>query len=233
MKTILIFLLLIMMNSCTSEKQASQLDTEIVVAIDRTDKTIRPDARQIMKLSGIDDNPWSGIKITITEITDVSTNISKIFMIEGESEIQGYSELRKAKILHLKKDLTAYLMQLDTSVSKEYSQINRSLTIICNRLTQSVASKRIVVLYSDCMENSFVNFYDPQTIRMIEHSPKTIINSLEKETPLMDLSGITIFFRYIPKDFKQDLLYHTTSNFFIKMYKTHNAMVWDNTVPLP
>jgi hypothetical protein len=102
-----------------------------------------------------------------------------------------------------------------------------------NNLSKSKALKRYALVYSDCMENSFVSFYMPKTKRMLEESPDTIIRSLEQETPIMDLSGIDIYFRYIPRDYEQDLLYRTTSNCFITMYRKHNAKVWDNTVPLP
>lgn len=227
MKSLYLFSILAMFYSCASEKHEAQFDTELVVAIDRTDKTIRPDAVEIIRLSGINENPWAGIKITITEITDVSTNLSKTFLIDGESEIQGYSELRTAKLLHLKKELTAYVRQFDTSLTREYSQISRSLGSICNYLSQSKARRRIVLLYSDCMENASINFYKPETMDLVRKSPEKVIAILERETPLKDLTGVRIYFQYKTKDFAQDLIYRTASSCFIKMYEKHHAQVYD------
>jgi hypothetical protein len=147
--------------------------------------------------------------------------------INAENHWLGNEFDREKKV----KDFYAQITQILTNLEKETNGKDNSSIYIpianeLNRLSQNTALKRILLVYSDLMENTEeLSFYNKSKFSLLQSDPDTIQKYFLAEVPLQKLNGITIYLIYQPSDPKTDEEYQIISGFYKKLFESKGATV--------
>ncbi len=231
MKTILYVFLIIagisLIVSCTGLNTSSE-STEVVIIRDITDTmAVTPNAEEITRLYGFDGDLWRGGNFRLVNLTDVSIN--KIFQTKIESENQWLSNKfkRKERLEGFYQDIEKILSEAASEkIGKEHSSIYLPIAKELNKLSESTADNKVLLVYSDLLENTDrISFYDKSTLELLDTVPQTIGKEFERQMELKNLSGIRICLIYQPADMKQDEAYKIVSAFYKNLFESKGASV--------
>lgn len=100
-------------------------------------------------------------------------------------------------------------------VGKPRSAVYYPLARELEKLAASKADKRVLILYSDGMENTgSVNFYDPKTLKRLKEKPEEMRALFEKQYPLPSLAGIEVHMVFQPKNFLENANFLIVSKWY-------------------
>jgi hypothetical protein len=209
-------------------RQNQSSTTEVSLLIDVTDSSInRPLADEIIsKFDFTKENKWNrgGIFRTST-ISDVSFNNASEIEITSENKWLSNEFEREKKIEKFKEGISEGLNKIP-SQRKEYSSVYLAITNSLKLLAESQSEKRILLVYSDLMENNKdVSFYQPDTYSRLVTDPDSIINILEKKAALPLLNGIEVDIVYQPLTTPKDAEFLIVSKFYREMLESKGAIV--------
>jgi len=234
MKYIPLFIALLPYASCT--ETASVFDTEIAIVVDKTDRmSIYPNADEIISQLGLKDNPWQGVRIAATYISDRDVNDVTVLKLEAENEWSGNIMIRKAKIKQFIKQLQQCLTAMQYSGTCPYSIVYRAIAGQANRLAVSKAKRKFLLVYSDLYEHGTdISFYDAKVIKRIHENPQSVAVQLEATAPLKPLKGLQLWFIYNPASFEENNRYMTVANFYQHLFTAHGAVahITNKFIPL-
>jgi hypothetical protein len=95
-----------------------------------------------------------------------------------------------------------------------------------NRLAHSVANRKVLIIWSDLMENSAtISYYHQKDLTRLIKDPESLTEQLEKIQALDDLNGIEVYFICQPQDAKSDAVFGLVSNFYKNLLESKNAKV--------
>lgn len=223
--TLLVLVGLAFMASCVEEKKAPTI--EIIVLKDITDKSkMHPDANELIELFGLKSNSLQGAVFAVRSISDVSYTSRHVAELLPENKWM-VNEFERAKEIKKFSAETARLLAIETVDSgKAYSSIYLPLARELNELSKSKSEKRILLVYSDLMENTpELSFYRNEDFELLKNQPDLLQKRLEKELLLNPLGGIEIHFIFQPKDNKSDKRFQIISEFYKKMFEQRGATV--------
>ncbi len=225
MKYIPVFIALWLYTGCANN--ARIFETDITIIIDKTDRmTVYPTAGEIISKLGLKGNPWQGIRITATYVSDKDINDVTVLTLEGENQWSGNIIMRKAKIQHFSKQLQRCLSGMEYNGTCPYSIIYRTIARQINRLAASDATRKILLTYSDLQENDTdLDFYDPKVKDKIAKNPQSIIAQLEATVPLKSLNGLQIWLLYSPTSYRQNNTYLPVAMIYNKLFESKGAIV--------
>ena len=131
------------------------------------------------------------------------------------------------------KDSTRYYAQIDSAITliqnhrstMTASTIFKVLSEELNRLSGLNYAKKVLIINSDLMENSFINFYDDSTIQKIVESPEKVSELMLSKYPISDLTGIDVLIVYIPKDKEDNTRFEVLSGFYRNLLESLGAKV--------
>lgn len=203
--------------------------TEVVLLRDVTESFIaQPDASEVIRLYNLSgDNRWNGAEFSFSAVTDVSYNPSAVIKIDAANEWLS-NELERAKdTKQFQEELTEILANAKKdTIGRWNSSIYFPIAERVIHLSQSKAKKRILLVYSDLMENTNgVSFYNSKEFSLMKSDPDLLRNSLEKIQPLPSLNGIEVYLIYQPRSAKEDSEYRVVSDFYRNMLQSKGARV--------
>ena len=227
MKTLLAVILLISAGSVfLVHSYQPPLIIEAVVLRDITDTLqAQPQAEEVFSFYGFEQNKWSGAIFRFIDLSDVSFNrVSEAKLMPANKWLSNEPE-RNKDILKFKEDITK-ILSIKSAVGKTHSSIYLPLAVELNRLRQSKADRKILVVYSDLMENTdVVSFYDGKTFKLLQSYPEALQKLFEKEQSLNSLNGIEVNLLFQPKDSMQDGQFKVVSEFYRKLLEDKGAQV--------
>lgn len=225
LKTLGILLLITLLVACVSERNTT---TELVIARDVTDSIIeQPKTEEIFNLFGLTENPLNGAIFKFQNLSNVSYNQRSQIKIEPQNkwlsnEMERQGEIKKFKIAIESKLAESTIDSIEKENSSIYLPIAREL----NELSQSKSNRRILVVYSDLMENTpELSFYRKGDFELVKNQPDALQKRFEKELLISSLGGIEIYFIYQPKDIKSDQRFQIISEFYKKLLESKGAKV--------
>lgn len=230
MKTLFTFisvvLIIIGIISCTSTKPST---TEISVLRDITDTHLsQPAANEILPLFNFsEDNKWNRGVFRFSTLSDVSYTRIKETKIEAQNQWLS-NELERAKqIQKFKSEIGIFINEsMNDSIEKEHSSVYLPITRELIHLSESKAEKRILVVYSDLMENGLdVSLYSKDKFTLLKSNPDAFRSRLETQQALPSLTGIEVYFIYQPTDIEKDKLFNTVSAFYKHLLEEKGANV--------
>lgn len=230
--TAVLAVLTAVMMACSkpnAEKHAKENFTEISVLKDITDPFLaQPSILDISRLLRFEKEKWSGAIVRFSELSDVSYTPVKEVSIEAENEWLSNEIKRKKKMEKFQGGINGIFQGMDKqSTSKNFSSIYLPIARELNRLSQSNAEKRILLVYSDLIENQKeLSFYNDKTVNLLKTKPEDIRQFLEKQQPLADLHGIEVHFIYQPADNEADSKFRTVSEFYKNLLENKGAKVF-------
>ncbi|HLG35753.1 MAG TPA: hypothetical protein VI757_12800 [Bacteroidia bacterium] len=199
---------------------------EVVVLRDITDSLLaQPQADNILSLYDFDKSKWNGTGFRFVDLSDVSFNHASEAKIETANQWLSNEPEREKEIKNFKSKVAEILSQ-KKAVGKSHSSVYLPLARELNRLSRNRANRKILLVYSDLMENSpDISFYDIKTFHLFQSNPDSLKNLFEKIQSLNSLNGIEMYFVFQPKDVIQDSEFKIVSEFYRKMLEEKGAQV--------
>lgn len=223
--SIILLPVIILLVSCTSEKQTN---TEVIVLRDITQTNLaQPNTTEILSLFDITQNKWNGAIFSFQNLSDVSYNEltgAKIQLqnkwfsneLDREKEIKNFNTKISEIITNSEKD----------TIGRNNSSIYLPLIEKLNQLSQSRAEKRILLVYSDLMENTKeISFYNKKTMELLKVNDDSLKTALEKLQKLQNLKGIEVHFVFEPTNAENDTNFKTVVTFYKKLLEDKGATI--------
>ena len=213
-----------MFQSCSSNYYA--IDESVLV--DKTDTFLaRPDSSVIKNSFDASNALWQGYRFRLLTLSDVDYNsvyeASLSPACEYLSNVYGREDESK---IFLSKINSTFVKVKSITPGRNYSSLYLPMAKELKRLSESGAKRRILIVYSDLMENtSLISFYKVEGFQLLKANPDSVKKILEREIPLPDLKDIEAHFIYQPKDNKDNELFREVSDFYKKWFESKGAKV--------
>lgn len=222
---IALLLLAVLVGACAKQNQHN---TTIVSGLfDVTDKYIsKPDATKIITFYDFDKDKWNGGTFNFSAITKVSLNPVAYNEVGEANPLLSNEFDRNKEIEQFKKKMTEEIARVEqTECGQSNSSIYQPMVVELNRLAHSVADRKILLVYSDLMENTTLVSYYHKDLTTLIREPEKLTEKLLKIQALDDLTGITIFFIYQPQDTKGDAVYNLVAGYYTSLFESKGAKV--------
>ena len=203
--------------------------TTVVVLRDVTDTFgAQPDVGEILELFDRSAaGRWNGAHLLASTVTDVSYNRVAEVKLNPASKWLSNELQRKKDVVQFEADVVKIigLVSGDT-VGRSHSSVYRAVALQLLRLSEDPAAKRILLVYSDLMENSpDLSMYDEATFRALQADPGSVAALLEQQEPLPSLRGIEVHLVHQPTDAVTDKQYRVVSGFYRQLLESKGATV--------
>ncbi len=203
--------------------------TEISVLSDITDTlSAEPDTSAILTYYNLETQKWNGAVFRFSTISDVSLNKYKTATLETAGELLSNELDRDKAIRNFKSGIVGVLNQYNQNMSgREHSSVYRPIATELIRLKESQAQTKILLIYSDLMENDAAfSMYEKSSFQLVEKNPKVVIELFQRQVALPGLHGITVYFIYHPRTPQQDNEFIVLSQLYAKMLREKGATVF-------
>lgn len=228
MKTFLTIIILalavILIASCTSKQP---ITTEVYALQDVTDsKMIKPNVNEIIPLYNYE-NIYNGGIFRLTKMTDVTYNPTTKTKIEPANQWLSNELERKKEISKFKDQVSEILTNADKdSLGRVNSSVYLPIATTLNKLSESQMHRRILLVYSDLMENTIdMSFYRKENYALLLSNPGKVQSYFEKLEKLNSLTGIEIYLIYQPINNLDDQQYRLVSVFYKTLLENKGAKV--------
>ena len=218
---------IILLAGCANLNNSAQT-VEVVVIRDVTDSMIAiPKSDEIISQFGLDKEMWNGGKFRLVDLTDVSYNRTHEASIESENELLSNKFQRNDKVKKFYSQISKIISDASQeNIGKDNSSVYFPIAKELNKLSQSSSTKKILLVYSDLMENTDeMSFYDPMKLDLIKTNPDSAKRYFDSQMKLKNLNGIKIFLIYQPLNMKDDGVYKVVSNFYKTLFESKGANV--------
>lgn len=220
--TVITLSVIISLAACINQKTYT---TEVIVMRDITDKHLaQPDSDQIFTLFGLNQK-WNGAVFFFSDLSDVGYNKVKGAKLEPRNEWLSNEMEREKEIVKFKDEISHIIKNAEKdSVGKTNTSVYFPVIKELTRLSRSNSSKRIMLIYSDLLENTEqMSFYDKQKIELLKTNPDSITKYFQSMYPLPRLDGIEIYLIYQPVDIREDEQYRLLSGYYKKLFESSGA----------
>lgn len=197
MKNIFFLFLLLFTISCTSEKTSN---TDLYIYLDFTEgqtyENLETDIDKYLELMQITQQHNRNYgTIRIYPLYDMASAVSTTVKLkEGKSKLEGNKYVREKEINQFKEKVLERLTNLNTSHAGKALNKSHIYQPICKgfkKLDNSNADHKIVLIYSDMLENSdLANFHS----KSLDY--KSMKSKFDKKYQIADLSEIELFIIY-------------------------------------
>jgi len=225
--TVLIIAGIILLAGC-AQLSNSSASTDASIIWDITDSMmVTPKLSEITSLYSLDKDIWDEGKFRLLNVTDVSINKIYEASIESENEWLSNKFKRNDKVKKFYSAINEILSEaLKQKIGKDNSSLYFPITKELNRLSISKASKRVMLIYSDMMENTDeMSFYNTGTLSLLRTNPGSVKKYFESQLKLENLTGIKIYLVFQPLNMKQDEVYKVVFGFYKDIFESKGATV--------
>jgi len=208
--------------------QNKTASTDITVMRDITDPhTSQPQGSDVLSLYHLDSSKWDGGHFRFVDITDVSYNKVYETSLNAENQWMGNEFDREKTVKKFSSSILKTLNSAQTeSTGKDMSSIYLPVVSELNRLNASSSKKKILLLYSDLIENTLVfSMYTLKNLELLKTHPESIRKYFESLGPLKNLSGIKVYLIYEPNDNAADQIYKTIAGIYKDILESKGAVV--------
>jgi hemoglobin-like flavoprotein len=224
---IIVCVAMVLLTACTNLGFKYQT-TAVSEIVDITDPLVaKPKPDNAVSLFDLNNNLWNGASFRLLYITNVSYNPMFEAKIEPENQWLGNKFQRKDKVKSFYATITTIASNTTTQVvGKDNSAVYFPIANELNSLSQSTATKKYLIVYSDLMENtSTLSFYNKASFNILKTKPEEIKRYFGSQMKLTNLSGITIYLIYQPVNTFDDENYRIVSGFYKALFESKGAVV--------
>ena len=224
---ITVFAIALLLVGCTKINLKSQT-TDLSEVVDFTDPLLaKPRPEEAISFVNLNNNKWSGVNFRLMCITNVSYNPMFEAKIDAENELLSNQFQRAEKVKKFYADVNKILSDISIqTVGRDYSSVYFPIAKELNRLSQSNSTKKILLIYSDLMENTDeMSFYTKENINLLKSNPEVIRKYFENSVSLENLSGINIYIIFQPNGISEDEQFKLASKFYKDLFESKGATV--------
>lgn len=209
------------------EDKPLKQDETVIVDLTEDSFLALPD-KNFIKQSFISDKIfWDSYRFRMISITDVNYTPAYGAEIKSEYWFLGNTSKRKKLVLNFYSAIDSAFEKIN-EMPKGYERSVIYVPFVQEllRLSQSKAERRVLIIYSDLMEYSFLaDFYKKPMLEKMQTNPEIIEQILEKAVPLPDLKGIEIVIIYQPRSNGESRQFNIVSGFYKKLLESKGAKV--------
>jgi hypothetical protein len=218
---------LFLLFGCKDQPQPLKLDETLMVDFTENDFLSSPDKNLIKQSYTSDKIFWEGYSFRMRGISDVDYTPAFGAEIKPEYWYLGNTAKRKKTVQNFYSGIDSAFEKINaTSKGCVRSDIFIPITQELLRLSQSTAERRVLVIYSDLMEYSFLaDFYQKSTLAQLQNNPEAIQQQLEKAAPLADLKGIEVKIVSQPRSNGESKQFEIVSGFYKRILEAKGAKV--------
>lgn len=201
---------------------------EIVLFIDKTDiQKEQIKVEDITPILELDNHIWKHNKVWFQTLSNYEYNNVK--SVELPCTFFLFSSPKKRK-----KMINVFTTNIDSTLKEIYradtgkarSSIYEPLVREVNKLVQTKASKKIMIVESDLQENTtFFSIYRESDYTQLQTHSEQVITRLEKLLPLKNIQGIDIYLIYQPKSDTDNERFILMANLFKDIFEKKGAHV--------
>jgi len=203
-------------------------ETEVVVVRDITDIQLsQPKSDDIARLFDLSNSQWNGAKFRFIDISDVSYNQTFEANIITENQWMGNEFDREKKVKTYYAEMSRILNDVEKeTIGKNNSSVYFPIASELNKLSKSKLSKKILLIYSDLMENTTeMSFYDKEKFNLLTTHPDLIKKYFDSQLPLASLQGININIIFQPNGTAEDEQFQVVSGFYKNLFESKGGKV--------
>ncbi|MBI4946488.1 MAG: hypothetical protein HY840_08820 [Bacteroidetes bacterium] len=198
------------------------------VMLDKTDSFLAvPDSTAVRNSFHTSTDLWQGYEFRLLMLSDVDFNsVHEANLAPACEYISNYYDRTDESKMFLLKIDSAFEKVKSVPSGRNYSSLYLPIAVELKRLSESTAKRRILVVYSDLMENtSLISFYKSEKFQLIKTNPNSVRRILESEIPMPDLKGIEVYLIYQPQNNYDSELFREVSGFYKKWLESKGAKV--------
>lgn len=224
----------ILLVSCGGEKNITH-HSVVVVDITASDPALIPTSSAIIDmLKKRDRDPSEGITVSFALLDDLS---GSAFMEESVKPASGNSAMenpvkRKREVEQFYNELEGKIASrlANTEVDRKKSKIYIKLCKSLQRLIESKANIKEILIYSDLLENSeLASFYREAQLQAAANNPEKFYNDhfSKSSCALPELNGINVHF-YVMRTGKTDIAVQKAEKFWVELFRARGAKIFVN-----
>lgn len=179
---------------------------------------------EIIEIAGLNHTIENGVEYQVSTINDVTVNKTYSASLEASEELITNTFIREEEIETFKNELDGIFTQIYDETPNEYAQTDLYIPLV--KLVEEYqmdTRKKIVLLQSDCVENSDkISFLRYQSD--LEKNPEKIREILEEVYPIPSISNTEIIILYQPNADNNDL-FVPSANVFADLFRLKGATV--------
>ncbi|MFV0571712.1 MAG: hypothetical protein ACK5M1_04665 [Xanthomarina gelatinilytica] len=159
-------------------------------------------------------------------ITNTSVNAQYKAELSGSTLLEN-SLKRKTDVERFYKEIASHL-EHENNTSKTYnnSSIITPLVAELNRIKQSNSADKVVLLYSDILEASdLLNVYETKGYLELRSHPDRVVERLEQQLFIGDLTGVELYIIYYPKELKDNRLFEQMLSIYRKLFEGSGLVI--------
>lgn len=200
------------------------------ILLDETDHhKVLPTLDVISELLLMDDNIWQGVRLKFSLINQFSQGSEYLLTLKQVSRAGTLLEDEVTRT----KQVREFLSQMDSiltvvvpdSTTQNHSFIYGKILSEVTELASSPMSRKILLVYSDLIENSHIlNGYSLDITSA--NAQKKVIKAFEDYGSLSSLDGIEIWLIYQPTSINTDQRFVFFSGIYKKLFEQYGAKVY-------
>ncbi len=221
--TFVVLMLILISSACTTDKLS------VTVIRDVTDSGMAyPKSEEVNSIFDIKGNTWRGIDFQFTLIADVEYGPEYDLHLLGRNFFHSNELERKREIGNFRNKIDS-LLAIPQKPSREYSVVFPVVIREATRLMKNPASKKVLVIYSDLIENTdTISLVKLSAQKAIQRQGAGLWTQLEQiyQTQLpSNLNGLDIYLVYQAKDLYASSEFKAISGLYRQQLEQRGARV--------
>lgn len=186
-----------------------------------------PFSNSILPLFSLSNDAWDGAIYRLQNLTDVSLNPIKEVHLSSANEWLANSFDRDREVQEFYRNVSGIINDSTSDTSgRPHSSIFVSISGELNYLAESKADYKVLLVYSDLMENMpDFSLYQPKDLEELNTTPDKVRSYFLKIAPLSNLKGIEVHFIYQPEGTAENSNYQLISSFYKSLLESFGAKV--------
>ncbi len=212
-------------SGCKSEP----VTQDVSIVLDETEEYFTHiSIEQFKEISALTENKSYGESVRIQPITEFGLNDIKSFKIDPvPNKLLGNDYTKKAELNNYYSEIEKTLTELHKGKHERTgSVIYKIMSEELNRLSDSKADRKVLIINSDLMEKSFVDFYSAVNFNQLRAQQEKMQSVLIEQYPLKKLNGIEIHIVYSPLDKSDNARFEIISGFYKNWFENLGARVF-------
>ncbi len=230
-------ILLMLLNACGKVEAVKEVAaTDIFLLVDTTDLlSPYPQSKPLLALYDFADYKDQAARFRFTCITDRQLNAVLEYSLPGvvpgkvnpEDEGEGRENNVVDFFIKVEGTIDSVVKHCRYLRTLPYSECFRTISHELQTLTNSSASRKILIVFSNLRENSDIfSCYGNAAQKLLQNNPEKVADSLSMACPLpANLSGIEIYLVYQPSDRIDDQVYLEMATIYKSLLESRGARV--------
>lgn len=202
----------------------------MVLIIDQTDSSFSSiSENSYRQYSVLTKNQDNGEQIRIRGITETGFSPDATFAVpQVTNSMFGNSDARRKRVLpSYYKNVDSVLSGISSGISeRDGSAVFKVISEELTHLACSNCNPRVLICKSDLLEkSSLADFYSSRDLGLLHNHPDTMQKRFLTKYPLPDLSGITVYLSFRPRDQTAADRFELVSGFYSSLLESLGATV--------